>query len=212
MGAVGLQGRGRSGARISPGGDGKARAEARIRPGARPSEAHEADPEATPPVRSRSTSSASAKGSPIRSTPTSTISRTSRSFTVKSATIGRARCDYVSSIASLSSSLRPKHRQAFRARGYDLTRSSRATSTFNGAVRPALALTRVHFCRGNNQGKWLAGGYEAVAEEVFRLDAEALFSSTTPSAGDRTAGPRPERARGAGAVARRLRCSSPRTS
>jgi 5-methyltetrahydropteroyltriglutamate--homocysteine methyltransferase len=74
----------------------------------------------------------------------------------------------------------PKHREAFRARGYDPERFvSRYVDLFNDAVRPrppGLTLG-VHFCRGNNQGKWLGeGGYDAVAEEVFRrLDADALF-------------------------------------
>jgi 5-methyltetrahydropteroyltriglutamate--homocysteine methyltransferase len=74
----------------------------------------------------------------------------------------------------------PKHREAFRARGYDPdTFVSRYVDLFNEAVRgkpPGLTLG-VHFCRGNNQGKWLgAGGYEAVADEVFaRLDADVLF-------------------------------------
>jgi 5-methyltetrahydropteroyltriglutamate--homocysteine methyltransferase len=74
----------------------------------------------------------------------------------------------------------PKHREAFRARGYDPdTFVSRYVDLFNEAARarPAALTLGVHFCRGNNQGKWLGeGGYEAVAEEVFsRLDAEALF-------------------------------------
>jgi 5-methyltetrahydropteroyltriglutamate--homocysteine methyltransferase len=74
----------------------------------------------------------------------------------------------------------PKHREAFRARGYDPDEFvSRYVGLFNSAVRarpPGLTLG-VHFCRGNNQGKWLGeGGYDAVAEEVFRrLDADALF-------------------------------------
>jgi len=74
----------------------------------------------------------------------------------------------------------PKHREAFRARGYDPdTFVSRYVDLFNESFRArheALTLS-VHFCRGNNQGKWLGeGGYEPVAEEVFsRLDADALF-------------------------------------
>jgi 5-methyltetrahydropteroyltriglutamate--homocysteine methyltransferase len=74
----------------------------------------------------------------------------------------------------------PSHREAFRARGYDPGRFvSRYVDLFNDAVRakpPRLTLG-VHFCRGNNQGRWLGeGGYEAVSEEVFsRLDADALF-------------------------------------
>jgi 5-methyltetrahydropteroyltriglutamate--homocysteine methyltransferase len=74
----------------------------------------------------------------------------------------------------------PTHRQAFRARGYDPRRFvSRYVDLFNDAVRarPEALTLGVHFCRGNNQGKWLGeGGYDAVAEEVFsRLDADALF-------------------------------------
>jgi 5-methyltetrahydropteroyltriglutamate--homocysteine methyltransferase len=74
----------------------------------------------------------------------------------------------------------PSHREAFRARGYDPDRFvSRYVDLFNDAVhdRPAGLTLGVHFCRGNNQGKWLGeGGYDAVAEEVFsRLDADALF-------------------------------------
>ncbi len=74
----------------------------------------------------------------------------------------------------------PNHREAFRARGYDPdVFVSRYVDLFNQAVRerPAELRLGVHFCRGNNQGKWLGeGGYEAVAEEVFsRLDADALF-------------------------------------
>lgn len=74
----------------------------------------------------------------------------------------------------------PKHRDAFRARGHDPDAFvSRYVDLVNSAVRdrpPELTLG-VHFCRGNNQGKWLGeGGYEAVAEEVFsRLDADTLF-------------------------------------
>ncbi len=73
-----------------------------------------------------------------------------------------------------------KHREAFRARGHDPGEFvSRYVDLFNDAVRarPAGLTLGVHFCRGNNQGKWLGeGGYEAVAEEVFsRLDADALF-------------------------------------
>jgi len=74
----------------------------------------------------------------------------------------------------------PKHREAFRARGYDPDSFvSRYVDLFNDAVRarPEGITLGVHFCRGNNQGKWLGeGGYDAVAEEVFRrLDADALF-------------------------------------
>jgi 5-methyltetrahydropteroyltriglutamate--homocysteine methyltransferase len=74
----------------------------------------------------------------------------------------------------------PKHREAFRARGYDPdTFVSRYVDLVNESVRarPAALTLGVHFCRGNNQGKWLGeGGYEAVADEVFaRLDADALF-------------------------------------
>jgi 5-methyltetrahydropteroyltriglutamate--homocysteine methyltransferase len=74
----------------------------------------------------------------------------------------------------------PKHREAFRARGYDPDRFvPRYVDLFNDAVRsrPSGLTLGVHFCRGNNQGKWLGeGGYDTVAEEVFRrLDADALF-------------------------------------
>jgi 5-methyltetrahydropteroyltriglutamate--homocysteine methyltransferase len=74
----------------------------------------------------------------------------------------------------------PKHREAFRARGYDPDAFvSRYVDLFNDSVRtrPEEMTLGVHFCRGNNQGKWLGeGGYEAVAQEVFRrLDADALF-------------------------------------
>ena len=74
----------------------------------------------------------------------------------------------------------PKHREAFRARGYDPDAFvSRYVDLVNESVRarPAALTLGVHFCRGNNQGKWLGeGGYEAVADEVFaRLDADALF-------------------------------------
>jgi 5-methyltetrahydropteroyltriglutamate--homocysteine methyltransferase len=83
----------------------------------------------------------------------------------------------------------PKHREAFRARGYDPDAFvSRYVDLFNLAVRarPKVLTLGVHFCRGNNQGKWLGeGGYDAVAEEVFsRLDADALFLEyDTPRAG-----------------------------
>ncbi len=74
----------------------------------------------------------------------------------------------------------PKHREAFRARGYDPDAFvSRYVDLFNEAVRSRSSeiTLGVHFCRGNNQGKWLGeGGYDPVAEEVFRrLDADALF-------------------------------------
>jgi 5-methyltetrahydropteroyltriglutamate--homocysteine methyltransferase len=74
----------------------------------------------------------------------------------------------------------PKHRDAFRARGHDPDSFvSRYVDLVNAAVgaRPRELTLGVHFCRGNNQGKWLGeGGYKAVAEEVFsRLDADALF-------------------------------------
>jgi 5-methyltetrahydropteroyltriglutamate--homocysteine methyltransferase len=84
----------------------------------------------------------------------------------------------------------PKHRAAFRARGYDPDAIvSRYVDLFNDSVRtrPKGITLGVHFCRGNNQGKWLGeGGYEAVAEEVFRrLDADALFLEyDSPRAGD----------------------------
>jgi 5-methyltetrahydropteroyltriglutamate--homocysteine methyltransferase len=71
-------------------------------------------------------------------------------------------------------------RETFRRRGYDPDAFVvRYVDLFNQAVRgrpPELTLA-VHFCRGNNQGKWLGeGGYEAVAEEVFqRLDVDAFF-------------------------------------
>jgi len=74
----------------------------------------------------------------------------------------------------------PKHRQTFRARGYDPDAFvTRYVDLFNESMRgrrEELTLG-VHFCRGNNQGKWLGeGGYDAVAEEAFRrLDADALF-------------------------------------
>ncbi len=74
----------------------------------------------------------------------------------------------------------PKHRESFRARGYEPEAFvPRYVDLFNRAVgsRPPGLTLGVHFCRGNNQGKWLGeGGYDAVAEEVFRrLDADALF-------------------------------------
>lgn len=74
----------------------------------------------------------------------------------------------------------PKHREAFRARGYDPDLFvSRYVDLFNESVRkrPEALTLGVHFCRGNNQGKWLGqGGYEAVADEVFcRLDADTLL-------------------------------------
>ncbi len=74
----------------------------------------------------------------------------------------------------------PTHRDAFRARGYDPGAFvSRYVDLFNEAVRgkPEALTLGVHFCRGNNQGKWLGeGGYEAVADEVFcRLDADTLL-------------------------------------
>jgi 5-methyltetrahydropteroyltriglutamate--homocysteine methyltransferase len=83
----------------------------------------------------------------------------------------------------------PKHREAFRQRGHDPdVFVSRYVDLFNHAVggRPKELTLGVHFCRGNNQGKWLGeGGYDAVAEEVFsRLDADALFLEyDTPRAG-----------------------------
>jgi 5-methyltetrahydropteroyltriglutamate--homocysteine methyltransferase len=74
----------------------------------------------------------------------------------------------------------PNHRAAFSARGCDPSRFvSRYVDLFNESVRerPRGMTIGVHFCRGNNQGRWLGeGGYDSVAEEVFsRLDADVLF-------------------------------------
>jgi 5-methyltetrahydropteroyltriglutamate--homocysteine methyltransferase len=83
----------------------------------------------------------------------------------------------------------PGHREAFRTRGYDPDRFvARYVDLINASVggRPPELTLGVHFCRGNNQGKWLGeGGYEPVAEEVFsRLDADGLFLEfDTPRAG-----------------------------
>ncbi|HLH69058.1 MAG TPA: 5-methyltetrahydropteroyltriglutamate--homocysteine S-methyltransferase [Candidatus Dormibacteraeota bacterium] len=73
-----------------------------------------------------------------------------------------------------------RHRQEFRARGYDLDRMvGRYVELINQAVadRPAGMVIALHICRGNNQGRWLAeGGYDALAERIFgALGVDAFF-------------------------------------
>lgn len=74
----------------------------------------------------------------------------------------------------------PERRDEIAARGYDVERLiDRYIATTNAALadRPAGMTVGMHFCRGNNQGKWLGeGGYEYVAERVFTgLELDAYF-------------------------------------
>jgi 5-methyltetrahydropteroyltriglutamate--homocysteine methyltransferase len=73
-----------------------------------------------------------------------------------------------------------RHREVFRRRGYDPDATvARYVELVNEALRGRAASLTVgmHFCRGNNQGKWMGeGGYEAVAERVFTgLDVDVFF-------------------------------------
>src|SRR5262249_27862133 len=44
------------------------------------------------------------------------------------------------------------------------------------AARAGGAVTGVHLCRGNGMGAWLStGGYDPIAEKVFRLHADRLL-------------------------------------
>ena len=85
-----------------------------------------------------------------------------------------------------------RHREWVRARGHDPdTLIDAYVDVVNASVsgRPPGLVVGMHFCRGNNQGKWLGeGGYEAVAERVFgRLDLDVLFLEyDSPRAGDFT--------------------------
>jgi 5-methyltetrahydropteroyltriglutamate--homocysteine methyltransferase len=73
-----------------------------------------------------------------------------------------------------------RHRERFRTRGYEPdTMVDAYVDLVNAAVeeRPAGLTVGMHFCRGNNQGKWLGeGGYEPVAERIFsRLRLDVFF-------------------------------------
>jgi 5-methyltetrahydropteroyltriglutamate--homocysteine methyltransferase len=74
----------------------------------------------------------------------------------------------------------PRHRDAFRAKGYDPAEMlERYITLVNAALagRPRELTVGIHVCRGNNQGKWLGeGAYDYVAARAFgALDVDALF-------------------------------------
>jgi 5-methyltetrahydropteroyltriglutamate--homocysteine methyltransferase len=74
----------------------------------------------------------------------------------------------------------PQHRADVQAGGQDPDALvARYVELTNEALagRPESLVVGMHLCRGNNQGKWLgAGGYDAVAEQVFgRLDLDVLL-------------------------------------
>ncbi len=74
----------------------------------------------------------------------------------------------------------PNHREAVRGRGWDPDALvGRYVGVVNAALsgRPAGLTVGMHFCRGNNQGKWMGeGGYEFVAERIFTgLDLDVFF-------------------------------------
>ena len=83
----------------------------------------------------------------------------------------------------------PVHRARFAARGWEPNRMvERYVALVNDALaeRPAGLTIGIHFCRGNNQGKWMGeGGYDAVAERIFGgLAVDAFFLEyDTPRAG-----------------------------
>lgn len=73
-----------------------------------------------------------------------------------------------------------KHRGWIRTRGYDPDALvERYVSVINAALheRSERLTVGMHFCRGNNQGKWLGeGGYEPVAERIFNnLSLDVFF-------------------------------------
>ena len=74
----------------------------------------------------------------------------------------------------------PKQREDFQARGYDPgIMVGKYIDLVNAALagKPDSLTVGIHFCRGNNQGKWLGeGGYDVVAEPVFNgLQVDAFF-------------------------------------
>ncbi|MBI2015717.1 MAG: 5-methyltetrahydropteroyltriglutamate--homocysteine S-methyltransferase [Candidatus Rokubacteria bacterium] len=74
----------------------------------------------------------------------------------------------------------PSHREAARRRGWDPDALvGRYVALVNAALagRPPGLTLGMHFCRGNNQGKWMGeGGYDFVAERIFTgLDLDVLF-------------------------------------
>jgi 5-methyltetrahydropteroyltriglutamate--homocysteine methyltransferase len=71
-------------------------------------------------------------------------------------------------------------REGFKARGYDPDGMlKKYIQVVNSSLqdKPAELTVGMHFCRGNNQGKWIGeGGYEFVAEQMFqRLQLDAFF-------------------------------------
>lgn len=71
-------------------------------------------------------------------------------------------------------------REGFRARGYDPdVMLEKYIQVVNAAIqdKPTEMTVGMHFCRGNNQGKWIGeGGYEFVAERMFQqLQLDAFF-------------------------------------
>jgi len=73
----------------------------------------------------------------------------------------------------------PKVREACRRNGDDPAElPQRYAATINAALadRPADMTVTMHTCRGNFKSAWVAeGGYEAVAEAMFAVDADAFF-------------------------------------
>ncbi len=80
-------------------------------------------------------------------------------------------------------------RAGFIERGYDPdTMVGKYIDVINESIKskPDIMTIGMHFCRGNNQGKWLgAGGYDYVAERIFNgLDIDAFFMEyDSPRAG-----------------------------
>src|SRR5262249_30644138 len=74
----------------------------------------------------------------------------------------------------------PRHRAALQAKGHDTARmADRYVALVNAALdgRPPGMTVGLHFCRGNNQGKWLGeGDYGYVAARAFAgLAVDAFF-------------------------------------
>ena len=84
----------------------------------------------------------------------------------------------------------PKFQAAVRARGEDPAETVRTYAAVLNAVidaAPDEMTIGMHFCRGNNQGHWLAeGGYDFVAETLFNdIRVDAYFMEyDSPRAGD----------------------------
>ena len=85
-----------------------------------------------------------------------------------------------------------KLREGFKARGYNPDEMlHKYIDVVNASLQnqPLNLTVGMHFCRGNNQGKWLGeGGYEFVAEQMFsRLAIDVFFLEyDSPRAGNFT--------------------------